>query len=130
MEALSLSPSISIALNSAVKVSNYSKNKNNKSGVVFCQSGNNHARKFSGISSVFTETSSLISADHGATTFMEAGSLVLSPEGKDVEMHDDGIGIVKFLQGKSFFVTGATGFLGKSNASFFTNLIFLMSVTA
>ncbi|KZV37911.1 fatty acyl-CoA reductase 2-like [Dorcoceras hygrometricum] len=112
MEALSLSPSIPIALNSAVKVSNYSKNQNNKS-VVYCQGGNNHARKFSGISSVFTETSSLISSDHAATTFREAGSLVLSPDGKDVEMNDDGIGIVKFLQGKSFLITGATGFLGK-----------------
>ncbi|XP_075474241.1 fatty acyl-CoA reductase 2, chloroplastic [Primulina tabacum] len=113
MEALSLSSSIPVVLNGAVNVSDYSKNKNNKSVVVFCQSGNNHARKFSGISSVFTETSSLISSDHGATTFMEASSLVLSPEGKDVEMHDDGIGIVKFLQGKSFLITGATGFLGK-----------------
>ncbi|XP_073150681.1 fatty acyl-CoA reductase 2, chloroplastic-like [Henckelia pumila] len=118
MEALSLSASIPIALNSAVKVSSYGKiNKYNKSMVVYCQSGNNHARKFTGISSVFTETSSLISSDRGATTFMEAGSLVLTPEGKDVEIHDDGIGIgigiVKFLQGKSFLITGATGFLGK-----------------
>jgi fatty acyl-CoA reductase len=25
----------------------------------------------------------------------------------------DGIGIVEFLQGKNYFITGATGFLGK-----------------
>ncbi|GFP79850.1 fatty acyl-coa reductase 2 [Phtheirospermum japonicum] len=28
-------------------------------------------------------------------------------------MHDEGIGIVKFLRGKTFLITGATGFLGK-----------------
>ncbi|XP_038719670.1 fatty acyl-CoA reductase 2, chloroplastic isoform X2 [Tripterygium wilfordii] len=62
---------------------------------------------------------------------MEAGSLVLTPNGKGqqeiavkdlvpyggptnslVEMHE-GIGIVKFLRGKVFFITGATGFLAK-----------------
>lgn len=26
---------------------------------------------------------------------------------------DEGIGIVKFIKGKNFFITGATGFLGK-----------------
>lgn len=26
----------------------------------------------------------------------------------------DGIGIVEFLQGKNYFITGATGFLGKA----------------
>ncbi|KAL0428643.1 UNVERIFIED_CONTAM: Fatty acyl-CoA reductase 2 [Sesamum latifolium] len=43
------------------------------------------------------------------------GSLVLSPNGKDldVEMHDQGLGIVKYLRGKTFLLTGATGFLGK-----------------
>ncbi|KAK4392389.1 Fatty acyl-CoA reductase 2 [Sesamum angolense] len=56
--------------------------------MVYCQSGN-HAIKSSGISSVLTETSALISADHGPA-LME-GSLVLSPNGKDldVEMHDE-----------------------------------------
>lgn len=64
---------------------------------------------------------------------MEAGSLVLSPNGTGeniavkemmpyggtqshslVETDDGiGIGIVQFLRGKSFFITGATGFLAK-----------------
>ncbi|KAG6397238.1 hypothetical protein SASPL_143404 [Salvia splendens] len=39
---------------------------------------------------------------------METGSLVLSNNAKD-----EGIGIVKFLRGKTFLITGATGFLGK-----------------
>ncbi|KAM1306330.1 hypothetical protein ACFX2H_008733 [Malus domestica] len=69
---------------------------------------------------------------------MDAGSLVLTPNDqrspkesniavKDlvpfggssstpstslVDMHDD-IGILKFLRGKGFFITGATGFLAK-----------------
>lgn len=66
----------------------------------------------------------MIRSDH-STAFMEAaGSLVLSPNSnsqaeikvKDLvpyERHDDGIGITKFLRGKSFLITGATGFLGK-----------------
>lgn len=79
--------------------------------MISCQSGN-HAIKSTGISSVLTETSALISQDNGSS-LIEAGSLVLSPNGKDLEMHDEGIGIVKFLRGKTFLITGATGFLGK-----------------
>ncbi|KAL9319292.1 hypothetical protein ACSQ67_015809 [Phaseolus vulgaris] len=61
---------------------------------------------------------------------MEAGSLVLSQNGKtqaEIAVKDlvpyggpttligleDGTGIVKFLRGKKFFITGATGFLAK-----------------
>lgn len=79
--------------------------------MISCQSGN-HAIKSTGISSVLTETSALISQDNGSA-LIEAGSLVLSPNGKELEMHDEGIGIVKFLRGKTFLITGATGFLGK-----------------
>ncbi|KAI3446393.1 hypothetical protein Pfo_003058 [Paulownia fortunei] len=125
MEAFSLSSSISIAPSGVVKVSNYKHGRlfsKNKKSMICCQSGN-HAIKSSGISSVLTETSALISPDHGPA-LMEAGSLVLSPNGKDlkspggqstsvVEIHDEGIGIVKFLRGKTFLITGATGFLGK-----------------
>ncbi|KAK4481747.1 hypothetical protein RD792_012657 [Penstemon davidsonii] len=119
MEAFSLSSSsISIASNSALKMSkNGDSFMKNKKSIVYCQSGNK-AIKSSGISSVLTETSALVSHDHGPS-LMETGGLVLSPNGKDlvltsaVEMVDEGIGIVKFLRGKSFFITGATGFLGK-----------------
>ncbi|KAL2228298.1 fatty acyl-CoA reductase 2 [Sesamum indicum] len=115
MEAFSLSSSISIASGRVTKVYNYKHGRlfsGNKKSMVYCQSGN-HAIKSSGISSVLTETSALISADHGPA-LME-GSLVLSPNGKDldVEMHDEGLGIVKYLRGKTFLLTGATGFLGK-----------------
>lgn len=79
--------------------------------MICCQSSN-HAIKSSAISSVFTEKSALISTDH-APGLIEAGSLVLSSNGKDLEIHEEGIGIVKFLRGKTFLITGATGFLGK-----------------
>lgn len=92
--------------------------------VVFCQGGGKRS------------SSSLVSAEHGATTtLMDAGSLVLSQNGKSqadivvkdlvpyggptsttlIGLEDDGIGIVKFLRGKKFFITGATGFLAKGN---------------
>jgi len=86
--------------------------------------------KSSGLSSVLTERSSLVGTDNAAATLMEAGSLVLSQNGKsqaEIVVKDlvpyggpttligleDGIGIVKFLRGKKFFITGATGFLAK-----------------
>jgi len=103
--------------------------------VVFChQGGGGNVIKSSNLSSVLTERSSLVGSDHAATTLMDAGSLVLSQNSKnqaDIVVKDivpyggpttttligldDGIGIVKFLRGKKFFVTGATGFLAKGN---------------
>ncbi|XP_062109769.1 fatty acyl-CoA reductase 2, chloroplastic [Humulus lupulus] len=107
--------------------------------LVRCQGGGN-VIKTSGSSSFVLSpraaaaASSAMSTDHGAAVVVENGSLVLSPNGKtqaenniavkelvpfggsqstsSLEMHD-GIGIVSFLRGKSFFVTGATGFLAK-----------------
>lgn len=34
---------------------------------------------------------------------------------EEEEDNDGGIGIVNFLRGKAFFITGATGFLAKGN---------------
>lgn len=89
--------------------------------MVYCQGSGGNVVKSSGFSSVLTESAAL----------RDAGSLVLSPNGKSqaeiavkdlvpygepstslVEVHD-GIGIVKFLRGKGFLITGATGFLAK-----------------
>lgn len=104
-----------------------------KTNVVFCQGGGNKVVKSSGLSSVLTETSPpLVGSDHAPATLMDAGSLVLSPNGtsqpeivvKDLVPYggststtliglEDGIGIAKFLRGKKFFITGATGFLAK-----------------
>ncbi|XP_059428405.1 fatty acyl-CoA reductase 2, chloroplastic [Corylus avellana] len=100
-----------------------------KKSVVSCQGGGNVV-KSSGFSSAFTQTEALLRTDHSAA-LRDAGSLVLSPNGKSqpeiavkdlvpygepssplVEV-DDGIGIVKFLRGKGFLITGATGFLAK-----------------
>ncbi|TKY53227.1 Fatty acyl-CoA reductase 2 [Spatholobus suberectus] len=102
-----------------------------KTNIVYCQGGGN-VIKSSGLSSVLTERSSLVGTDHAAATLMDAGSLVLSQNGKsqaEIVVKDlvpyggptsttligleDGIGIVKFLRGKKFFITGATGFLAK-----------------
>ncbi|XP_057983479.1 fatty acyl-CoA reductase 2, chloroplastic [Malania oleifera] len=101
-----------------------------RKSLVHCQSSGN-AVKSGGLASVFTERSNLASSDQSAA-LMDAGSLVLTPNGKsqgDIAVKDlvpygggetkslvgvqEGIGIVKFLRGKSFFVTGATGFLAK-----------------
>ncbi|XAR70055.1 Long-chain-fatty-acyl-CoA reductase [Bertholletia excelsa] len=101
-----------------------------KRSLLYCQSGGNTIESCR-LASVWTERSKLASnVDHG-TALMDAGSLVLSPNGKTqpeiavkdlvpysasptslVEMHE-GIGIIKFLKGKNFFITGATGFLAK-----------------
>ncbi|KAL2464809.1 Fatty acyl-CoA reductase 2 [Forsythia ovata] len=88
------------------------------------------------MSSVLIEKSTVISTDHGRG-LMDSGHAVLAPNGnsqaaadiavKDLvsyggssstlvdrhDDHDNGIGIVKFLRGKSLLITGATGFLGK-----------------
>ncbi|KAL5545600.1 hypothetical protein UlMin_005287 [Ulmus minor] len=118
MEALFLGSSLSIARTKLARVSEKRDRcfLRKKKSLVYCQGGGN-AIKTSGISSVLT--------DHGS-------AVVLSPNGKNqteniavkdlvpyggpqstsVEMQD-GIGIVKFLRGKSFFITGATGFLAK-----------------
>ncbi|XP_057496385.1 fatty acyl-CoA reductase 2, chloroplastic [Actinidia eriantha] len=121
MGAFSL-PSLSV---SPRKVVNFSVNHDwcllkKKKSVVYCQSSGNTV-KSTVVSSVLTERSALV----------DAGSLVLSTNGKnqpEIEVKDlvpfggpntsvlemdDGIGIVKFLRGKSFLITGATGFLAK-----------------
>ncbi|XP_047337277.1 fatty acyl-CoA reductase 2, chloroplastic [Impatiens glandulifera] len=69
------------------------------------------AIKSSSLSSALTERSTTSSA----SSSMDSASLVLSPNGKVPKMVEmqDGIGIVQFLRGKSFLITGATGFLAK-----------------
>lgn len=98
--------------------------------MVYCQGGGNVV-KSSGFSSALTEREALLSRTDHTSALRDAGSLVLSPNEKSqaeiavkdlapygepssslVEV-DDGIGIVKFLRGKGFLVTGATGFLAK-----------------
>ena len=79
----------------------------------------------------------VVRAEHGGAVMEAAESVVLGqPKGKSDEigvkglgppygglvddMHEDGgIGIVKFLRGKVFFITGSTGFLAKGNFFFF-----------
>ncbi|XP_034693380.1 fatty acyl-CoA reductase 2 [Vitis riparia] len=109
----------SFATKRVVKFSGWCDHLKRRKSVVHCQTSGNGVRS-SGVSSVLSERSMLASKDHSA------GSLVLSPNGKDlvtygppspsttpfVEMND-GIGIDNFLRGKSFLITGATGFLAK-----------------
>ena len=99
---------------------------------VYCLGGGGKALRSSGFPSVLTERSAVVSDQEHIASVRDAGSLVLSPNGKGqpeialtdlvpyggptssslVEMQD-GIGIVKFLGGKGFFISGATGFLAK-----------------
>ncbi|EEF27810.1 Male sterility protein, putative, partial [Ricinus communis] len=105
--------------------------------------GGGKAIRSSGFSSVLTERSSSSSSSslvgdqgHSSSVMDTARSLVVSsPNGKgqpEIAMKDfepyndgltssslidmrDGIGIVKFLRGRGFFITGATGFLAKDS---------------
>ncbi|XP_017245121.1 fatty acyl-CoA reductase 2, chloroplastic [Daucus carota subsp. sativus] len=123
MESLSL-PSIPVAPKTSRLSQVQSRCLSTKrNGMIFCQSGKNVV-KTSKVSSVFT-----VSPDNGSALLDVAGSLVLNPNGngqteivnKDLmpyngallDVHDKGIGIVKYLQGKGFLITGATGFLAK-----------------
>ncbi|KAH9602293.1 hypothetical protein KSS87_012971 [Heliosperma pusillum] len=102
-----------------------------KKGFVHCQSGSN-LTKTENIASILSETSTLMNAGHGPAMMKSSSSLVMTPNGKSsIELvakdvvtlngsassslvqGQEGIGIVKFLKGKVFFITGATGFLAK-----------------
>ncbi|CAA0829923.1 Fatty acyl-CoA reductase 2 [Striga hermonthica] len=108
METFSLSSSsITVTSRNVVKTVN---NCRVKSSMMICCQKSDHVVNSSGISSVLTEKSTALIGP----ALMETSSLLLSPNGKDlVSMSDDGIGIVKFLRGRTFLITGATGFLGK-----------------
>ncbi|KAL9232697.1 hypothetical protein vseg_007776 [Gypsophila vaccaria] len=107
--------------------------KGRKKGSVHCLSGSN-VTETEKSASVLSETSALMNASHGSAAIIKSSSsssFVMSPNGessielvaKDVMRYNgsscslvhgqEGIGIVKFLRGKCFFVTGATGFLAK-----------------
>ncbi|KAK3227145.1 hypothetical protein Dsin_007007 [Dipteronia sinensis] len=102
-----------------------SSSTSSSTSVVYCQGGGNKKRSI------------VVEKDQKSAALMDAGNLVLSPQNgksqidqinvvKDMvpfggattttSLVDDvqhGIGIVNFLRGKSFFITGATGFLSK-----------------
>ncbi|XP_059296013.1 fatty acyl-CoA reductase 2, chloroplastic [Lycium ferocissimum] len=102
MEALCSLSSSSIVSKSILKLSNNSGTcppKKIMKSVIHCQSSGGNAVKASNLSSVITERSSTISTDNSIAH-------------KHLR-NDDGIGIIKFLRGKTFLITGATGFLGK-----------------
>lgn len=91
---------------------------------VQCQGSGNSVNSLKS-SSILTEISKVVNnSDCSSAALMDTGSLVLSPNGKNKTMvpYDpspplievqDGIGIVNFLRGKRFFITGGTGFLAK-----------------
>ncbi|XP_048321561.2 fatty acyl-CoA reductase 2, chloroplastic [Ziziphus jujuba] len=100
-----------------------------KKSLISCQ-GSGNKIKNSGVSSVLTERSPSTLANTDNAALMDSGNLVFSRSEAEniakkemvnygrksstslVEIHD-GIGIVKFLRGKCFLITGATGFLAK-----------------
>ncbi|KAL9997248.1 putative oxidoreductase [Helianthus debilis subsp. tardiflorus] len=101
--------------------------KKNINFLVNCHTEGNVGRN-NGVSSILTKRSALVNVDPG-TALLDTENLVLTPNGNvngqdlvsynDAQngsvmgMNDDGIGIINVLKGKAFFVTGATGFLGK-----------------
>ncbi|KAL8136269.1 hypothetical protein AgCh_010747 [Apium graveolens] len=129
MESLSLS-SIPIAPKKPSRLSQMQSRclLTKRNGMIYCQSGKNVV-KTSKVSSVLTERSTIISPDTGSSLLDAAGSLVLNPNGNrqtdivnndllsyngtPMDVHEKGIGIVKYLRGKGFLITGATGFLAK-----------------
>ncbi|CAM8971448.1 unnamed protein product [Rhodiola kirilowii] len=112
-----------------------------KINFVHCQGGDFSIKSSTGggiASSVLKELITINNKDHHAAAAAlvvdhKPGSLVLSPNGSRSQTADQlngtvmdlalclvpeddddtGLGIVKFLRGKNFFITGATGFLAK-----------------
>ncbi|KAL8147186.1 hypothetical protein AgCh_004781 [Apium graveolens] len=129
MESLSLS-SIPVAPKTTSRLSQMQSRclSTKRNGMIYCQSGKN-VIKTGKVSSVLTDRSTVISPDNGAALLDAAGSLVLNPNGNGqaeivakelvpyngalLDVHEKGIGIVKFLEGKGLLITGATGFLAK-----------------
>ncbi|KAK0584597.1 hypothetical protein LWI29_015925 [Acer saccharum] len=129
VSSLSLSPHKFLNVFENCEKSSFRKKSSNSStsstSVVYCQGGGNKKRSI------------VVEKDQKAAALMDAGNLVLSPQNvksqtdqlnviKDLvpfgggattaSLVDDvqhGIGIVNFLRGKNFFITGATGFLAK-----------------
>ncbi|KAI7729221.1 hypothetical protein M8C21_015703 [Ambrosia artemisiifolia] len=98
--------------------------KKNNYYVMNCHSDQGNVGRNNGVSSILTKRSALVNVDPG-TALLDSENLVLNPNGKETVsyndapngsltgVNDDGIGIINVLKGKGFFVTGATGFLGK-----------------
>ena len=142
--------SFSVAPSEVARVSNKCNSWRKKNTFVHCQ-GSGNAMKTNGVSSVLRESLKMVNADRSAA-IMDAGSLIVSPNPNgnsqaDIAVKDlvpyggsttslvelqEGIGIVKFLRGKDFFITGSTGFLAKGNffysslGFYFHNLTFLL----
>ncbi|KAI3683628.1 hypothetical protein L1987_84137 [Smallanthus sonchifolius] len=120
MGTMSLGSSIAIQ---QTRAGNYPwLSKKNTNCLMKCLSEGNGVRN-NGVSSILTKRSALVNVDPG-TALLDNENLVLAPNGNvngynDAQngsvmgVNDDGIGIINILKGKGFFVTGATGFLGK-----------------
>ncbi|KAK3019405.1 hypothetical protein RJ639_004655, partial [Escallonia herrerae] len=123
MGSLSLT-SISIAPKGTARFSDVKHDnilfKKRRDCVVCCQGGGNATKTSSVLSTILTERSpTLMGVDH-VTALMENTAVKdLVPYGGpagplvDIQDNDEGIGIVEFLRGKGFLITGATGFLAK-----------------
>ncbi|KAK8486611.1 hypothetical protein V6N13_009394 [Hibiscus sabdariffa] len=105
---------------------------NNSCNLVHCQGGTGKAMNTAGVSSALRQRSKTVNGADRSAALMDAGSLIVSPNPTgntqaDIAVKDlvpfggstslvelqEGIGIVKFLRGKEFFITGSTGFLAK-----------------
>ncbi|XP_076929609.1 fatty acyl-CoA reductase 2, chloroplastic-like [Bidens hawaiensis] len=130
MGTMSLGSSIFVMRKEAVSYKNCAwLSKKQIKCLMYCQSEGNVIRS-NGVVSSLTKRSALVNADPG-TVVLDTEDLVLAPNGNangqelvsyngaqngsvvDINVNVNGIGIVNILKGKRFFVTGATGFLGK-----------------
>ncbi|XP_042515249.1 fatty acyl-CoA reductase 2, chloroplastic-like [Macadamia integrifolia] len=104
-------------------INNGSSWKNRKKNSV-CWQSNGYVTTSGGLSSLLTKRLMLIPTTgkkiERGSCLVNAGSMDLSSNENpkdDIQVKDlettDGVGIVKFLRGKRFFITGATGFLAK-----------------
>ncbi|KAA8516954.1 hypothetical protein F0562_017228 [Nyssa sinensis] len=131
METLLLKHSFSVAPKNFLRLSNGCDDSmlQRKKSVVHCL-GRSNVTESSGLSSVPFKRSTMVNVDHGVTVIdvasldfpngeSQAAEIAVKdmvpcsgPPTSPVDMHD-GIGIIRFLRGKKFLITGATGFLAK-----------------
>ncbi|KAE9621708.1 putative oxidoreductase [Lupinus albus] len=91
-----------------------------KNNVVHCLGSGGNVTKSSANSSTLKERPTTLVSTNNTTTLMDQGNMVVNdfvthggPKSTTLIGLEEGIGIVKFLRGKNFFITGATGFLVK-----------------
>ncbi|XP_077210012.1 jojoba acyl CoA reductase-related male sterility protein [Tasmannia lanceolata] len=84
--------------------------KKKKKNIICCQSTENVTNSI-GLASVLKER--LVFSPNGKTQEVSLANDLMTPNGTATTLMDEEIGIVRFLKGKGFLITGATGFVAK-----------------